>query len=127
MKPLISRVGTVYLLHFDKPYKHARHYVGWTQDLDARLAKHARGHGARLLEVVRDAGIVWTLARTWPGTRNRERQIKRQGGAARRCPLCGITPRTTQRVMPIDRLDPAHIAELDVAVDQLIKSWKESQ
>ena len=21
--------GTVYLLHFDQPYKHARHYVGW--------------------------------------------------------------------------------------------------
>ena len=23
--------GTVYLLHFDQPYKHARHYVGWTK------------------------------------------------------------------------------------------------
>jgi predicted GIY-YIG superfamily endonuclease len=87
-------VGTVYLLHFDRPYRHARHYLGWAQDVQARLALHACGRGARLLQVVRDAGIAWTLARTWPGTpRWRERQLKAQGGASRRCPLCGVAPR----------------------------------
>jgi predicted GIY-YIG superfamily endonuclease len=87
-------LGTVYLLHFDQPYRHARHYLGWTKHLNARLAQHAAGHGARLLQVVAAAGIGWTLARTWPDVpRNRERQLKRMGGAARRCPLCGITPR----------------------------------
>lgn len=85
-------IGTVYLLHFDKPYKHARHYIGWAKDLDERLAQHLTGHGARLLEVVTSAGITWTLARTWKGTRNRERQLKRQGGASRRCPMCGVHP-----------------------------------
>jgi hypothetical protein len=85
--------GTVYLLHFDRPYKHARHYAGWAANLDARLAAHGTRHGARLLEVLRAEGIGWTLARTWPGDRNRERQIKNMGGLARRCPLCGITPR----------------------------------
>jgi hypothetical protein len=30
--------------------------------------------------VARAAGISWELARLWPGTRARERQIKRQGG-----------------------------------------------
>ncbi|MBB5085041.1 putative GIY-YIG superfamily endonuclease [Nonomuraea endophytica] len=30
--------GTVYLLHFAQPYRHARHYLGWTTDLQARLA-----------------------------------------------------------------------------------------
>ena len=49
--------GTVYLLHFDQPYKHARHYIGWAVNLTARLAAHERGYGARLLAVVRDAGI----------------------------------------------------------------------
>lgn len=88
-------LGTVYLLHFDRPYRHARHYLGWAKDVDARLAEHAAGQGARLLQVVAAAGISWTLARTWPGvTRNRERQLKRMGGAARRCPLCGIHPRS---------------------------------
>lgn len=88
--------GTVYLLHFDRPYRHARHYRGWTTDLDARLAEHAAGRGARLVAVIAAAGIGFTLARTWPGTRSRERQLKRQGGAARNCPLCGITPRPTR-------------------------------
>jgi len=85
--------GTIYLIHFDRPYRHARHYTGWAADLDARLADHAAGRGARLLAVIADAGIGWTLARTWPGTRIRERQLKRQGGASRRCPHCGIHPR----------------------------------
>ncbi len=65
----------------------------WTTDLDARLAEHAAGRGARLLEVVKAAGIGWTLARTWPGSRTRERQIKNQGGASRHCPECGVRPR----------------------------------
>jgi predicted GIY-YIG superfamily endonuclease len=86
--------GIVYLLHFDRPYQHACHYIGWTVDLDARLASHAEGRGARLLAVVHAAGIGWALARTWPGGRTRERQIKRQGGASRCCPLCGVRPRT---------------------------------
>jgi len=97
----MTRTGSVYLLHFGTaeeptPYKHAGHYLGWAADLDARLAEHAAGRGARLLQVARDAGITWTLARTWPGTRARERQLKNQGGASRRCPMCGVTPREPQ-------------------------------
>lgn len=80
--------GTVYLLHFTERYRHAQHYTGWTVDLDARLATHRSGDGARLLEVIAGAGIDWQLARTWPGGRNRERALKRQGGASRRCPIC---------------------------------------
>lgn len=58
-----------------------------------RLAEHEAGGGARLLAVVKAAGISWELARMWLGTRARERQIKRQGRASRFSPLCGITPR----------------------------------
>jgi len=87
----------VYLLHFDRlyvPYPGAPlrdcagHYCGWTTDLKIRLARHATGGGARLLAVVHQADISWQLARIWPGPRARERQLKRQGGASRRCPLC---------------------------------------
>jgi predicted GIY-YIG superfamily endonuclease len=85
--------GTVYLLHFDRPFRHARHYCGWTRDLDARLAEHAAGSGANLLAVIAREGIGYRLARTWPGTRARERQIKRQGGLSRCCPMCGVRPR----------------------------------
>jgi hypothetical protein len=93
--------GTVYLLHFDRPYKHAKHYLGWTPgDLAARLALHGTGQGARLLAVVHAAGIGWQLARTWPGGRRRERQLKIQGGASRCCPLCGVTPRRPKASTP---------------------------
>jgi predicted GIY-YIG superfamily endonuclease len=91
---MTAATGTVYLLHFDQPYKHARHYVGWARNVPRRLAEHAAGRGARLMAVVREAGIGWRLARLWPGSRARERQIKRQGGHARHCPLCGVKPRT---------------------------------
>lgn len=90
----IAEQGVIYLLHFDRPYRHASHYTGWTRNLDHRLAKHAAGRGARLLAVIADAGIGFTLARTWPGPRSRERALKNQGGASRRCPLCGIHPQS---------------------------------
>lgn len=81
-------MGVVYLLHFTSPYKHARHYTGWTADLDARLAAHRSGQGARLMEVIKAAGVGFIVAKTEPGTRTRERQLKRQGGASKRCPVC---------------------------------------
>ena len=82
-------LGTVYLFHFDQRYEHAGHYTGWAEDLDHRVAEHQAGRGARLIEVITQAGISFRLARTWPGvTRARERQLKRQGGASRHCPIC---------------------------------------
>jgi len=87
-------VGTVYLLHFDRPFGHARHYQGWSERLEPRLVEHRTGKGAKLLAAVHAAGIGWQLARTWEGTRALERRLKRQGGGARRCPLCGVKPRT---------------------------------
>ncbi len=90
----MARTSIVYLLHFSEPYKHAKHYMGSAVDLDARLAEHAAGQGARLTQVVKGDGITWTLARTWQGGRRRERQLKNQGGASRCCPTCkaGRTP-----------------------------------
>ncbi|MCX5046690.1 hypothetical protein OG921_26295 [Aldersonia sp. NBC_00410] len=85
--------GVVYLIHFDRPYKHARHYLGFTNDLAARMDEHGSGRGARLMAVITEAGIGWELARTWTGSRGRERQLKRQGGASRACPCCGVRPR----------------------------------
>jgi hypothetical protein len=89
-------LGTVYLLHFDQRYEHAGHYTGFAESSGAegsgllkRLGEHAAGRGARLVEVITQAGISFRLARTWPGvTRARERQLKQQGGASRRCPIC---------------------------------------
>ena len=82
-------LGTVYLLHFDQRHEHAGHYTGWAEDLDRRIPEHQQGRGAHLVEVITQAGITFRLARVWPGvTRARERQLKQQGGASRRCPIC---------------------------------------
>jgi predicted GIY-YIG superfamily endonuclease len=84
-------LGVIYMLHFSEPYKHARHYTGWTEDLFHRLDQHATGHGARLVAVIWQAGIGFTLTRICEGTRSTERAIKNEGGAPRYCPAC--TPR----------------------------------
>jgi hypothetical protein len=102
-------VGIVYLVHFDQPIGdlhnprgYASHYTGWTLDLPTRLVDHANGRGARLLQVVGELGIGWQLARIWAGTRDRERSLKRSGGAARRCPICRLTALGLQPPRPVD-------------------------
>lgn len=97
--------GVIYLLHLDRPYRHARHYCGWTTNLPERLAAHASGRGARLLEVVAAEGIGWQLSRIWVGDRHRERAIKNQGGLSRSCPMCGVTPRGPRYALAFNKAD----------------------
>lgn len=79
----------VYLLHFDQPYKHASHYLGYASNVKRRLEKHAKGLGARLLQVLIENGIGWQLVRTWSkGDRILERRLKRQKKSSRLCPIC---------------------------------------
>lgn len=80
--------GYVYLLHFDQPYKHARHYLGYTVNVDQRLAMHAAGRGARLLEVLKANGINWTVAWVRVGDRQLERRLKDRHESPRLCPIC---------------------------------------
>jgi hypothetical protein len=86
--------GTTYLLHFDRRYKHAGHYTGWTRKpILVRLAEHLAGKGSVLTRAAVQAGIGIRLARTWPNTtRDREDSLKHQGGAKRLCPECGVKP-----------------------------------
>jgi predicted GIY-YIG superfamily endonuclease len=93
-----NRMGTIYLLHFDEPVSnHARHYLGWASDLEGRLDAHRRGHGARLMEVVKERGIGWHVARTWEGTRDRERALKDRAEGPKLCPDCTPSPRPAAR------------------------------
>lgn len=81
-------MSTVYLLHFDIPYKHAKHYLGYTRNLDLRIEAHRKGNGAHLIKVISQAGITFTLARTWQGNRSLERKLKNQHNSPRLCPIC---------------------------------------
>lgn len=78
----------VYLIHFDTPLCHARHYIGYAGNIESRLALHRAGGGARILAVCNERAIPWRLVRTWAGTRQTERALKRQKHAPRLCPVC---------------------------------------
>lgn len=83
--------GTIYLLHFDPPYKHARHYLGWTEGDDPwpRIIRHLQGQGSPLVRAAVESGSLVTLARTWSDSdRYKERRIKNGGGLRRVCPVC---------------------------------------
>ena len=82
----------VYLLHFDRPYHHARHYLGFTDDLGTRIALHKAPTGSshhRLMQVIYAAGIGFVVARVWElGDRALERKLKRRKAGPRLCPIC---------------------------------------
>lgn len=82
------RTTIVYLLHFSRPYRHCRHYIGSTTDLQMRLDRHESGDGAKLLRAVREAGITWECVRTWEGGRDLEKDLKRRKKASHFCPIC---------------------------------------
>ncbi|MBI3942959.1 MAG: GIY-YIG nuclease family protein [Chloroflexi bacterium] len=82
-------MGYVYILHFDRKYQHSQHYVGYTKDIDRRMAQHRRGWslGTRYLMAVKEAGIGWFVT-VFDGGRDLERKIKRSHNTARYCPVC---------------------------------------
>lgn len=113
--------GHIYLIHFCTPYRsakqgpgkrpqHAQHYCGWSADLHTRLTAHHRGNGARLMRVIKDAGIEWQLARVWAGDRFEERRLKGRGGRGRLCPIC----RGTGKPIAWETLGPAELAALSL-------------
>ena len=82
------RTPVVYLIHFSKAYKHARHYLGTAEDVQARLHEHQTGQGARLTQVAADAGITFEIVRMWNGSRKEERKLKNRHNGPKLCPVC---------------------------------------
>lgn len=85
-------MGTIlYLICFERPFGHARHYLGYTKDQESfplRIQHHRRGTGANLLRHVNLAGIAWNVVRTWPdGDQTMERRLKGHS-STRLCPKC---------------------------------------
>lgn len=93
MNIISQEPGYVYLLHFEEhiaPGRHTcRHYIGYANDLAARLQQHERGHGARLTQVAHQRGIGFRVARLWHGDRALERRLKNGHRGPRLCPFCG--------------------------------------
>lgn len=82
----------VYLLCFDKKFKHAKHYIGFAENqrtFEMRMKHHKKGSGSKLMAAIAKAGIGFTVARTWPdGDRNFERKLKNRKEGPRLCPHC---------------------------------------
>jgi predicted GIY-YIG superfamily endonuclease len=79
----------VYLIHFETPYKHAKHYLGYSDDLAGRLACHAHGNGAKLMAVIARNDIRWVVSRVWlRGDRSLERRLKNYHSGVKLCPIC---------------------------------------
>jgi hypothetical protein len=106
-QPEAGPQGWVYLLCFrdratgaHRPYRgkghggqYAGHYWGWTTDLVRRIEHEHRNpdwHGrGRLVRVALADGLWPELAwAEYPATPGRERRLKDQGSAYRRCRLC---------------------------------------
>jgi len=79
---------TVYLLHFNHKYHHAQHYLGYAWNLPRRLNEHRIGSGARLTQVIKEAGLKFTLVKVWEGDRKEERRMKNLKNARLLCPIC---------------------------------------
>jgi hypothetical protein len=95
---MTGEIGIVYLVCFQRPLAHARHYKGWCKvgGLDRRMSEHLRGKsGASIMEAVAKAGIGFDLVVTWDGTRDDERRLKAHG-AVRHCPRCTQNPRPAE-------------------------------
>jgi len=87
--PICTTPCDVYLLHFSRPFGHAKHYVGVTRrEIDKRVDEHRRGQGARLCKLAVEAGIELILARVWINVpRDFELKLKNRGKACV-CPIC---------------------------------------
>ena len=88
--------GNVYLLHFDPPYKHAQHYIGWTsKDVDERLLRHVKQgknpRGSKLVYHAVKAGCKITISKVWKDKdRDFERKLKNRKNSRRLCNICKI-------------------------------------
>jgi hypothetical protein len=88
-------MGTVYLIHFDRPIGnpnnprgHAQHYIGYSDNLAERLLDHAKGQGSAIMAYLAQTGIGWLVTRTWMGGRTFERKLKNRKNAKAICPIC---------------------------------------
>lgn len=82
-------VGSVYLIHLARAFNGARHYLGFSTDVPARVERHKAGRGAPLLKAATVKKIPWRVVRTW---RKRdgyfEAELKAGNDLKDLCPVC---------------------------------------
>jgi len=78
----------VYLIHIEPAFRHFRHYLGWSPNIEKRFKAHKNGQGARLTKLASMAGHELKLARVWlDATPIDERRLKGRS-LKPLCPVC---------------------------------------
>lgn len=101
-----STMGEVYLFHFNAPLGNlanpraqARHYFGFAEDLDARIAKQLAGKGAKLVAAALAKGLIFELYH-WPAPLAVEKLVKKTKKTALYCPACCAAAGRKPRPLP---------------------------
>ena len=82
-------IGTVYLLHFGRAFNGARHYLGFSQNVAARLKRHKAGRGSPLVGAAAARGIGVRVVRQWRKKDGYfEQDLKRRFDLHDLCPVC---------------------------------------
>lgn len=87
-----DQIPAVYLIHFEPAYKHARHYLGSTNNILKRIHRHSVGSGANIVRVALDAGCNCIVSRIWwcetdKEARKLEKKLKNRH-SPKLCPIC---------------------------------------
>lgn len=85
----------LFLLHFDPPYHHARHYLGYAKGIGRgrhyaeQIARNVKIGPHELVMAVQQAGCVISVADVWVGeSRPLQRKMRACGSLSRFCPIC---------------------------------------
>lgn len=122
-----DRHGFVYVLCLDKPFSHARHYIGCTADPRGRMRTHARGCGANVIRAAAEEGIGFTVGAV--GTcplvvmRRLERQVKDWHNAEQFCEKCH--PGGNARAIPGTRPYPLEALPFPATSEELARTAEE--
>lgn len=86
----VAGVPGLYLLHFERPFHHAQHYLGWARHREERIQAHLEGDSdaSRLMRAVHEAGIKVTWVQFLDGGKSTERKIKNRGTLKKTCLMC---------------------------------------
>lgn len=88
----------VYLIHFNGPIHHAKHYLGYTslENVIDRYNRHKSSQGSKLLAYANTIGISYCVVRIWEcdttqAAKALERKLKHMKNSPRLCPVCNKT------------------------------------
>jgi hypothetical protein len=101
-----EEVGYIVIFHFDPPFKHAKHCLDWTRDVNARIRDHYKRttRGPRVLHAALEGGSKLKVGKVRAGTKSQMLALRKSGNSTKLCKLC-----KQERVM---KFQEDHLLEL---------------